>query len=351
MHPRDTCRNDTAKKHLKRSKTSGTSIEVDSQGNRERDDGQRIELSIVIPIYNEVDSFPLLYEQLCAVLEEIGKGCEVIFVDDGSTDASFSELERLADLDDRVKAMQFRRNFGKASALMAGFREANGDFVVTMDGDLQDDPTEIPRFLDELEKGPFDLVSGWKYPRRDPLSKTVPSLLFNLVTSVLGGIKLHDFNCGFKAYRREVIEDISVYGELYRYIPVMAHWKGYRVGEIRIRHHVRRFGRSKYGASRILRGFFDLLTVLFLTRYVRRPLHLFGLAGLMSFFVGTGISAYLTVLWFTGERPIGDRPLLTLGVLLIIIGVQFFTLGLIAELVTSVLASDHPQYSIRRRTK
>lgn len=312
---------------------------------------QNLGLSVVIPVYNEVDSIRLLYEQLGNVLQGTGKSYEVIFIDDGSTDGSFDQLETLATTNAHVKAIQFRRNFGKASALTAGFREADGDVIVTMDADLQDDPAELPRFLDELEAGPYDLVSGWKYPRRDPVTKRLPSRLFNWLTSRLSGISLHDFNCGFKAYRRDVVQEIVIYGELYRYIPVMAYWKGYRVGEIKIRHHSRRFGRSKYGASRLLRGFFDLVTVLFLTRYVRRPLHLFGLAGLFSFFTGLGISAYLTVLWFVGDRPIGNRPLLTLGVLLIIIGVQFFTLGLIAELVTSILAVDHPHYSIRRKVK
>ena len=312
---------------------------------------QDLDLSVVIPVYNEVKSIPVLYERLCAVCEGIGKSYEVIFIDDGSTDGSFDQLEKLATMHAHVKAIQFRRNFGKASALTAGFHEADGDVIITLDGDLQDDPAELPRFLDELESGPYDLVSGWKYPRRDPVTKTLPSRLFNWLTSRLSGISLHDFNCGFKAYRRDVVREIVFYGELYRYIPVMAYWKGYRVGEIKIRHHSRPFGRSKYGASRLLRGFFDLVTVLFLTRYTRRPLHLFGLAGLFSFFTGLGISAYLTVLWFGGDRPIGNRPLLTLGVLLIIIGVQFFTLGLIAELVTSILAADHPHYSIRRRIK
>lgn len=307
-----------------------------------------VDLSIVIPVYNEVESLPLLHEQLSDTLEGIGINYEIVFVDDGSTDGSFDVIERLvADL--HVRGIQFRRNFGKAAALTAGFHEAQGDYIVTMDADLQDDPQEIPRFLQEIIQGPYDLVSGWKYPRLDPVAKTLPSRVFNHVTSVLSGLKLHDMNCGFKIYRREVVQDVRFYGELYRYIPVLAHYKGFRVGEIRVRHHPRRFGRSKFGASRLLRGFFDLLTVLFLTRYMRRPLHLFGLVGLGSLTVGMIISAYMTVLWLLGQRPIGDRPLLTLGVLLITIGVQFFTLGLMSELIINLQSSHRTSYSIRKK--
>jgi len=307
-----------------------------------------VDLSIVIPVYNEVESLPLLHEQLSDTLAGIGIDYEIVFVDDGSTDGSFDVIERLvADL--HVRGIQFRRNFGKAAALTAGFHEAQGDYIVTMDADLQDDPQEIPRFLQEINQGSYDLVSGWKYPRLDPVAKTLPSRVFNHVTSVLSGLKLHDMNCGFKIYRREVVQDVRFYGELYRYIPVLAHYKGFRVGEIRVRHHPRRFGRSKFGASRLLRGFFDLLTVLFLTRYMRRPLHLFGLVGLGSLTVGMIISGYMTVLWLLGQRPIGDRPLLTLGVLLITIGVQFFTLGLMSELIINLQSSHRTSYSIRKK--
>ena len=311
---------------------------------------QKTELSVVIPVYNEIESLPPLYEQLDKSLRGVKLNYEIIFVDDGSTDGSFGVIEKLAH-DPHVKAIQFRRNFGKAAALTVGFQEAEGEYILTMDADLQDDPQEIPRFLEEIEAGPFDLVSGWKYPRLDPVSKTFPSRIFNRVTSALGGVHLHDMNCGFKIYRRAVVQEIHFYGELYRYIPVLAHWKGFRIGEIKVRHHPRQFGRSKFGMSRFLRGFFDLLTVLFLTRYVRRPLHLFGMVGSTSFIAGLAISAHLTVLWFLGYRPIGDRPLLMLGVLLIIIGVQFFAIGLIAEMIISSQTSHQPGYSIRRRIK
>jgi len=307
------------------------------------------EISVVIPAYNEAGSIGLLAERVNSVLASLGKRYEVIFVDDGSTDDTFAELIRIVEAMPRARAIQFRRNFGKAAALTAGFREAQGGVILTLDADLQDDPREIPRFLEALDEGPYDIVSGWKFPRRDPLAKTLPSRLFNVVTSYMSGVSLHDFNCGFKAYRRQVTEEIAIYGELYRYIPVLAHWHGFRVGEIKVLHHPRRFGRSRFGASRFYRGFFDLLTVLFLTRYTRRPLHLFGWMGIFSFLSGTFVSLYLAVLWFKGDRPIGDRPLLTLGVLLIIVGIQFFSLGLLGEMLASLLVTRRTDYSIRRR--
>lgn len=302
--------------------------------------------SAVIPTYNEVESVTPLAEQLVAIFDDLGQPYEIIFIDDGSYDGTTEVLRALASDTPPIKLLRFRRNFGKAAALNAGFQKARGDIIFTLDADLQDEPSEIPRFLDALEQGSYDLVSGWKYPRLDPLSKTLPSKLFNAVTSWLGGVKLHDFNCGFKAYRRAVVQEVPVYGMLYRFIPVLAHWRGFRVGEIKVKHHPRRFGKSKYGFKRFARGFFDLLTVLFLTRYLGRPLHLFGWLGVFSFLTGTGISAYLTVLWFLGERPIGNRPLLTLGVLLIIVGVQFFTLGLLAQLLIHLMADHQANYSI-----
>ena len=308
------------------------------------------EISVVIPVYNEVDSLQPLYQGVVSVLNEFGCSYELLFIEDGSTDGSFDTLAELHTQDSHVQVIQFRRNFGKAAALTVGFAEARGAIVITMDADLQDDPQEIPSLLDKLAEG-FDLVSGWKYPRQDPLTKTLPSKLFNWATSKLSGVRLHDFNCGFKAYRREVVKEIRFYGDLYRYIPVLAHWRGFRVTEIPVRHHPRRFGRSKFGASRFLRGFFDLITILYLTQYIRRPLHLFGGVGLLSLGTGTMINLYLTVLWFLGERPIGNRPLLTLGVLLMIMGIQFIFFGLLAEMLTSVSNKGVEDYSIRRRLK
>jgi glycosyltransferase involved in cell wall biosynthesis len=308
------------------------------------------EISVVIPVYNEAESLQPLYQDLVSVLGTLGRPYELLFIEDGSTDGSFDTLAELHTQDCHVQVIQFRRNFGKAAALTVGFAEARGAIVITMDADLQDDPQEIPSLLNKLAEG-FDLVSGWKYPRRDPLTKTLPSKLFNWATSRLSGVRLHDFNCGFKAYRREVVKEIRFYGDLYRYIPVLAHWQGFRVTEVPVRHHPRQFGQSKYGISRFLRGFFDLITILYLTQYIHRPLHLFGGVGLLSLGTGTMINLYLTVLWFLGERPIGNRPLLTLGVLLMIIGVQFIFFGLLAEMLTSVSNKGVEDYSIRRRLK
>ncbi len=306
------------------------------------------DISIVIPLLDERENLPELMASLQAVLSDLGREYEIVFVDDGSTDGSFAVLEQLCARNPRAMAIQFRRNFGKAAALSAGFAQAQGDVVITMDADLQDDPREIPRFLAELERD-VDLVSGWKFPRLDPLSKTVPSQIFNLVTRLATGVNIHDFNCGFKAYRREVVAELQIYGELYRYIPALAHQQGFRVGEIKVQHHPRRFGSSKYGVARFARGFFDLITVLFLMRYNSRPLHIFGWLGLFSLLSGLIINLYLTVLWFMGERPIGDRPLLMLGVLLVILGAQFISLGLIAEMVNRGFAAQTKGYSIRKK--
>lgn len=308
-----------------------------------------IELSVVIPAYNEADAVATLASHVNSVLSSLDKEYEIIFVDDGSTDETFLRLSEAARALPSVRAIQLRRNFGKAAALTAGFRDSLGDLVLTMDADQQDDPDEIPRFLKALEEGPYDLVSGWKFHRRDPISKTLPSRLFNWVTSILSGVQLHDFNCGFKLYRRQVLDETPIYGELYRYMPVLAHWRGFRVTEIKVRHHPRRFGQSKFGPSRFFRGFFDLLTVLFLTRYMRRPLHLFGWLGMASFGGGLLVSMYLTVLWLLGNRPIGNRPLLTLGVLLIIVGIQFFSLGFLAEMLIKLSVTQESEYSVRRK--
>lgn len=307
-----------------------------------------LDLSLVIPLYDEEQSLRPLYARLSEILSDLDQSYEIIFIDDGSTDGSFAVLEELHEADDHVKVLGFRRNFGKSAALSAGFRQAVGEIIITMDADLQDDPEEIPHFLAAIAKG-YDLVSGWKHPRQDPLSKKLPSWLFNWATRKLTGVRLHDFNCGFKAYRHEVVDEISIYGELYRYIAVLAHWRGFRVTEIKVRHHPRPFGRSKYGLSRFGRGFFDLITVFFLTQYTRRPLHLFGWLGMLSFSAGMVINFYLTILWFMGNRPIGNRPLLSLGVLLVVIGVQFVSFGLLAELIAKVSSSTDGDYSIGRK--
>lgn len=296
---------------------------------------QTADVSVIIPVLNERDNLPELYKRLTETLARLNRDCEIIFVDDGSSDGSAELCRSLVQSNSSVTLVELRRHFGKATALQVGFQVARGDIIITMDGDLQDDPTEIPRFLEALEDG-VDLVSGWKKMRQDPLTKTLPSKLFNLVTSTLTGIKLQDFNCGFKAYRKEVVESLDLYGDLHRYIPVLAHTNGFRVGEIAVNHHPRCHGKSKYSFERFLRGAFDLLTVLFLRSFKRRPLHLFGLIGTIFFGVGFAIDLYLSLLWLTGIAYIGNRPLLILGTLLIIVGVQVLIFGLLAEMITAV---------------
>ena len=290
-------------------------------------------ISVVVPVHNEERSVALLLDELASSLDGIGRTWEAIFVDDGSTDGTFAALTRLHADHANVRVVRLRRNFGKATALDAGFAEAIGDVVVTIDGDLQDDPSEIPRLLAKLDEG-FDLVSGWKAKRRDPLRRRIPSKLFNWVSGRLSGLRLHDMNCGLKAYRAEVVRGLRLYGELHRYVPVLAHYRGFRVAELPVNHRPREHGRSRYGVERYVRGFLDLLTVTFMGRYRHRPLHLFGGLGLLLFALGAGVLVYLTVLKVAGEA-IGHRPLLTLGVLLVVVGMQFLSLGLLSELITS----------------
>jgi glycosyltransferase involved in cell wall biosynthesis len=290
-------------------------------------------ISVVVPVHNEERSVALLVDELDSALQPLGAPWEAVFVDDGSTDGTFAALTRLHAARDDVVVVRLRRNFGKAAALAAGFVQARGDVIVTIDGDLQDDPAEIPRLLVKLDEG-FDLVSGWKTDRRDPLRRRILSRVFNAITRWISGVRLHDMNCGLKAYRAEVVRGLPLYGELHRFIPVLAHHRGYRVAELPVNHRPREHGRSRYGLERYLRGFLDLLTVSFLGRYRHRPLHLFGGLGLTLSFVGVGILVYLTVVKLLGEA-IGQRPLLILGVLLVVVGLQVFSLGLITELITS----------------
>jgi glycosyltransferase involved in cell wall biosynthesis len=290
-------------------------------------------ISVVVPVHDEERSVQPLYEELRAALDPLGRRWEAVFVDDGSTDGSFAALTRLHADAENVKVVRLRRNFGKAAALAAGFRHAVGDVVVTIDADLQDDPAEIPQLLAKLDEG-FDLVSGWKTQRRDPLSRRIPSRIFNGVVGRVSGLRLHDLNCGLKAYRAEVVRNLRIYGELHRFLPVLAHDRGYRIAELPVNHRPREHGRSRYGVERYLRGFLDFLTVWFMGRYRHRPLHLFGGLGLLLGTIGTVLLVYLTALKLSGEA-IGHRPLLTLGVLLMVVGLQFFSLGLLSELITS----------------
>ncbi len=307
------------------------------------------ELSVIIPLFNEEKSLGSLYRELKSALKSFGKSYEIIFVDDGSKDNSWSVLQRLRAANEDIKGIQFRRNSGKAAALSAGFKYAKGKVIVTIDADLQDDPREIPKFINKLDEG-YDLVSGWRFKRKDPLSKILPSKVFNYLTSMLTGIRIHDFNCGFKAYREEVVRDIGLYGELHRYIPVLAHWRGYEVGEIKVKHHPRTVGKSKYGIVRLSRGFTDLLTVIFLTRYMKKPLHLFGTIGLLLFVLGLIVNIYFAVLWSIGQG-VRVRPLLLLGVLLMLIGFQVVSTGLIGEIIVSTRGKADGGYTIKRILK
>ena len=290
-------------------------------------------ISVVVPVHDEDQSVEPLYEELRAALYPLDRPWEAVFVDDGSTDGSLAALTRLHAAAPNVTVVRLRRNFGKAAALAAGFEYAEGDVVVTIDADLQDDPAEIPRLLAKLDEG-FDLVSGWKVQRRDPISRRIPSRIFNAVVGRVSGLRLHDLNCGLKAYRADVVRNLRVYGELHRFLPVLAHDRGYRVAELAVNHRPRGHGKSRYGVERYLRGFLDFLTVWFMGRYRHRPLHLFGGLGVAMGAIGTILLVYLTVLKLSGEA-IGHRPLLTLGVLLVVVGLQFFSLGLLSELITS----------------
>lgn len=292
------------------------------------------QLSIVIPAYNEAESLPVLMVQIRDVLKKHNYTAEIIFVNDGSTDRTHEVLEQIATEHKsdnlQINVIHFRRNHGKAAGLMAGFAAAHGEIVITMDADLQDDPSEIPKMLEQLDSGKYDVVSGWKYPRKDPLEKRMFSFFYNRITALFTGVKLHDMNCGFKAYHVEVVKELHLYGDLHRYIPILCAQAGYRVGEVKVKHHPRRFGVSKYGLKRIPKGFFDLLTVLFLTRYLKRPLHVFGMIGGIVAFIGVIIGCYLAVLWFM-KGGVGFRPLLMMSVLMVILGVQFFSIGLLGN--------------------
>lgn len=288
-------------------------------------------ISVIVPVYNEMQSLEQLHLRLKSVLERLGAANEIIFVDDGSTDSSQKVIKEIIAKDAGCKGIFLRKNFGKSRALQAGFRHISGDLIVTMDADLQDDPEDIPAFIEQIDAG-HDLVTGWKKDRNDPFEKRIASRIFNSITAGLSGVPLHDFNCGFKAYTRAMVDSIDVYGELHRYIPVLAHSHGFKIAEIPVTNHKRPYGKSKFGLERYLRGFFDSVTTTFLSRYNDRPMYLFGTIGLVLFLTGLAICIYLTIEWFKGFA-IGTRPLLTLGILLLILGVQFFSTGLIGNML------------------
>lgn len=306
-------------------------------------------LSVVIPVLNEEENVGELHSLLAGELDAIPVCSEIIFVDDGSTDGTVARLQELYEADSRVRVLALRRNFGKTAALLAGFQEARGDVVVTMDGDLQDDPRELTRFLGGIQSG-SDLVSGWKRERHDPLSKTIPSRVFNLAVRRMTGIPLHDFNCGYKAYRREVLDEVKLYGELHRFIPILAFWKGYRISEMPVEHHPRRFGKSKFGAGRFFRGLLDFLKVMFLTRYLQRPLQLFGLLGIGLLCLGGLGFIYLLVLKLLGQSVFQTHgPMLFLSGIVIVSGIQLFMLGLIGEMLRHYSFQARDEYSVKQR--
>lgn len=291
-----------------------------------------MELSLVVPLLNEEQSLSLLAEKVHEALSSKAIPFELIFVDDGSEDGSWEAIKKLADTHEWVRGIRFLRNYGKSTALQSGFQECRGRYVATMDADLQDDPSEIPAML-EMLKGGYDLVSGWKKERHDPISKTIPSRFFNRITSWVTGIKLNDFNCGLKVYRREVVQAIDLYGELHRYIPLLAKWEGFtRIGEKVVKHHPRKFGKTKFGLSRFMHGFLDLLTLVFVNRYLQRPMHFFGTVGFLLLIIGGAINSYLAIDKIFFDAVLSDRPLLLLGVMLMVLGAQIFSIGFLGEL-------------------
>lgn len=299
-----------------------------------------MDISIIIPIYNEEMNIGPLYKEIAGVMDLTKKTYEVIFVDDGSSDNSFQVLKTISEAakakDIKLTCIRFRKNFGKSAALMAGFKEAEGDIIITMDGDRQDDPKEIPAFIKEIYSG-YDLVSGWKFKRRDKIFKIIPSKAINTLTAWMTGAKLHDMNCCFKAYRKEVAKDLNIYGELHRFIPALVFQKGFTIAEIKVNHRPRLAGKSKYGFRRFFEGLFDLLTVVFLTRFIKKPMHFFGNFGLFSSFLGFLIISILYLRKFIFGSIIGQYEFLFLtGILLIVVGFQFFSIGLLGELLIRV---------------
>lgn len=311
-------------------------------------------LSIVIPVFNEQDSLTELHREIDAVASENGYDVEIIMIDDGSTDESWATMKSIASEDARVQCLRFRRNFGKAAALRAGTNASTGELIVTLDADLQDDPAEIPKLIEELDRG-FDLVSGWKKERHDPLGKRIPSRVFNSMVGWLTGVKLHDHNCGFKVYRREIFDEVRLYGEMHRFVPVLAAARGFRVSESVVHHRPRVHGRSKYGWSRLPKGFLDLLTVCFLTGYNQRPQHLLGMVGLVSFAAGAVGLGYMSFYWvlrmsfesFSGWPPLHQRPLVVFSLGALLLGAQLLSMGFLAELIVARGQEDREPFSIR----
>lgn len=309
----------------------------------------RMSISIIIPVCNEEENIPDLVRSLTAALAEIETEYEVIFIDDGSTDNTFTVLKGIHKEEDCIKIIRFRRNFGQTAAISAGFDYSHGDVIITMDGDLQNDPEDILVLLKKINEG-YDVVSGWRVERKDPFfTKKLPSKISNWLASKLTGVELHDFGCTLKAFRREVVDQVNLYGEMHRYIPALASWSGISIAEVKVRHHPRQYGRSKYGIARLMRGMLDLITITFLLSYSTKPMQLFGIPGILSFFAGFVIGAYLTIGKLFYGLSLADRPLLLLAVLLIFLGFQFITMGLLGELITRTYyeVQGKPIYAVK----
>jgi glycosyltransferase involved in cell wall biosynthesis len=314
-------------------------------------------LSIMVPVFNEEESLIRLHEEIVEVCTEEMISYEIIFIDDGSTDSSWKVIREISEKNPQVSAIQFRRNFGKAAALTAAMRSAQGDILMMMDADLQDDPAEIPKFLEKLKEG-FDVVNGWKKERHDPWHKVYPSRIYNAMIGRMTGLHLHDHNCGLKVFRAEVAEEIRIYGEMHRFISVLAYSKGFRVTELVVNHRERKFGHSKYGMKRFLRGFLDLLTVTFLTGFRQRPQHLLGAVGLFSFGIGSLGIFYLSMIWIFSNvfgvgdfGPIGSRPMLAYSIAAMLLGAQALSLGLLAELMVAYTGNEADTYSVKERIR
>ncbi|MCB0165106.1 MAG: glycosyltransferase family 2 protein [Anaerolineae bacterium] len=309
----------------------------------------KIDVSIVIPLLNEVKNLEILYSKLTDALDKLEQSSEIIFIDDGSTDGSFELLKKFQEQDNRVRVIRFRRNFGQTAAFSAGFDYAQGEVIITMDADLQNDPVDIPLLLAEVDKG-YDVVSGWRINRQDTfVTRKIPSQMANFLISRLTGVQLHDYGCSLKAYRKDVVKNIRLYGELHRFIPALASWMGVTVSEVPVNHHARKFGQSKYGLGRIIKVMLDLMTVKFLLDYATRPIQIFGFAGLLSLIGGGLIGFYLTVLRLVFFQPLGDRPILLLAILLVVLGVQLIIMGLLGEMIIRTYheTQDKPIYMVR----
>ena len=308
-------------------------------------------ISIIVPLFNEAPNLAELHNRIQNMLSDFlpqDKKYEVIFIDDGSNDNSFEILKSLHGKSQCVKVLKLRKRFGKTAAFAVGFLEAKGDIVVTIDGDLQNDPADIPKLVEKIDQG-YDVVSGWRKERKDGFIKVFLSRIYNAVTSLFSGIQIHDFNCGLKAYKKQVLDEIEIYGTLHRYIPVIAHWKGFRIGEVEVKHNRRLYGKSKYGIARIFEGFWDLATVTFFLRFNQKPLHLFGNIGVIFLFFGLIINSYILSIWLRFHSIMGRHPLLILGVMLMILGVQLVSLGLLAEMIVNTSRNGKDTFSIKEK--